>query len=148
MSRKKTTPLEPTEDYWVKFLQLQNLLVTHELETTQQPKQASSAPTSPLHPDMLTFVYRVAERLTPLDGLDATGRSRALKVREEFRRELTEVFQGREDYNAWFDRTRTQLGLHLIQFVRILYECLEGLRSEGARSLRREYEVTLGRLRA
>lgn len=141
--------IDVSDRYWTKFLRQQNLLssiLDDIAEYSPTPTKKSETTVANLSDDMETFVWRVAERLTPLDGLDLEGRRRALKIREQFRKELARVFLGKEDYNAWFDRTRTKLGLHLIQFVRILHECLEGLRSEGAKSLRAEYEAALKKL--
>ena len=78
---------------------------------------------------MLTFIRRVAERLAPTTGLNPEAKARCLKVQERFRRELVEVFQGERNFSDWFDRKKTDLGLHHITFMRILYESLEGLKS-------------------
>jgi len=133
----------PSERYWHDFLRTLNLVglvPSAELETPRREEHEG------IEQGMQTWAYRVAERLTPLDGLSEEGRGKALKVREQFRKEILDVLLGREDYNAWFDRTRTKLGLHMITFIKMLYECLEGLRGEGAKSLRAEYESTLKRL--
>lgn len=137
--------------YWERFLASRNLIgLVSEEELEEVETQASetirTGTERELSPDMFIFVYRVAERLTPLQGLDEDSRRRALKIREQFRRELTSVFVGNEDFNDWFSRTKTQLGLHLITFTKILYECLEGLKSQDARELRDEYGATIRRI--
>jgi len=98
-----------------------------------------------LSADMLIFITRVAERLAPTIGLDEESAARARQVQEQFRRELVDVFQGKGSFNKWFDKTRTNLGLHTIEFMRILHESLEGLRSDEAKELREEYGQALQR---
>jgi len=100
-----------------------------------------------IEPDMQTFIDRVVEHLTPLTGLDPEGKVRALTVREQFRRELIQVFLGKQDWNKWFDKTRTNLALHTVTFMQILHKCLEGLKSSEARNLRADYEAALARIR-
>ena len=96
--------------------------------------------------DMLTFISRVAEALAPTAGLDEDGTVRALKIQEDFRRELVEVFQGGEDYDKWYSRTKTKLGLHPQKFMTILYQCLEGLRSPEAQELRADYAQAIRKM--
>jgi len=136
--------------YWENFLRQMNL-VGPIMEQTQNVEEAYKQTRPPLppaiEPDMQTFINRVAERLTPLEGLDQTGKLRALNVREQFRRELTNVFLGKQDWNKWFDKTKTTLGLHIVTFMKMLYQCLEGLKSPEAQSLRQDYEAALARIR-
>jgi len=96
-----------------------------------------------LSQEQLVFIDRVSQKLTPLQGLNPTGRARALKIREQFRKELTNVFLGKQDFNKWYDETRTKLGLHNTTFMQLLYECLEGLKSTECQQLRQEYENAL-----
>jgi len=101
-----------------------------------------------LHGDMITFIGRVAERLAPLTGLDQSAKLRALEVQKEIRNELTEVFQGKKDFNKWYDKTKTQFGLHSQTFMSILHDSLEGLKSTEAQELQQQYAQTLARMRA
>lgn len=96
-----------------------------------------------LSEDQLIFINRVSQRLTPLQGLNPTARARALKIREQFRKELTNVFLGKQDFNKWYDQTRSKLGLHNTTFMQLLYESLEGLKSPECQNLRQEYENVL-----
>jgi len=96
-----------------------------------------------LSEDQLVFIDRVSQKLTPLQGLSATARGRALKIREQFRKELTNVFLGKQDYSKWYDETRSKLALHNTTFMQLLYECLEGLKSTECQNLRQEYENAL-----
>jgi hypothetical protein len=147
--RKQLPPLKttPDRDYWIKFLANQGLIseVPIEEPISSRPVKPSE-PEGELSPDMFTFTYRVAERLTSLDGLPEDARSRALKVREQIRQDLRDVFLGKESFDVWFNRTKTQHGLHTMTFVRILYDSLDGLKSEDARGLRAEYGQMLNKL--
>jgi alpha-L-arabinofuranosidase len=146
MPKPRVPESKLTINYWQNFLRAKNLLGPIMQETEEI--EAKRKPTPPaLEPDMQTFIERVAERLTPLEGLDQTGKLRALNVREQFRRELTDVFLGKQDWNKWFDKTKTTLGLHTVTFMKILHQCLEGLRSPEAQSLRQDYEAALARIR-
>jgi len=145
--QKGRIPNPPT-NYWTEFLKNMNLIgpmMEQNIEEAYKQTRPSLPPA--IEPDMQTFINRVAERLTPLTGLDQTGKIRALNVREQFSKELTDVFLGKQDWNKWFDKTRTNLGLHTVTFMKILYQCLEGLISKEARSLRADYEVALARIR-
>mgnify|MGYP001044477639 CR=1 FL=1 len=99
-----------------------------------------------LSPDMVTFVHRVSERLAPLTGLNEVAKAKALEIQREIRRELTEVFQGKEDFNKWYDRTKTSLGLHHLTFIQILYDSLEGLKGPEAQELQQQYAQTLSQM--
>lgn len=138
----------PSTNYWTEFLKNMNLigpLTQQNIEETYKQTRPQLPPA--IEPDMQAFINRVAERLTPLEGLDSAGKMRALNVREQFRKELTNVFLGKQDWNKWFDKTKTTLGLHTVIFMKMLYQCLEGLRSPEARSLRADYEAALARIR-
>jgi len=149
MPKKPPLP-ELSQSYWERFLRSMNL-VGPIMEQTQNIEEAYHqtrlALPPAIEPDMQTFINRVAERLTPLEGLDQAGKLRALNVREQFRKELTNVFLGKQDWNKWFDKTKTTLGLHTVIFMKMLYQCLEGLRSPEAKSLRADYEAALARIR-
>jgi len=97
---------------------------------------------SGLHPDMVKFVRKVSEILTPLKGYedDRGFVTRALKVRTQFKRELTEVFEGKRKFQEWYDGTRTGLGMREDQMDRVMYDALEGLSSPEAIEMRMSYE--------
>ena len=90
-------------------------------------------------PDQSTFINRIAEKLAPTTGMIGEAKERAVKVQEQFRRELTDVFKGDGNFNKWFDMKRTQLGLHTYTLTNIIYDSLAGLKSPEAKSLRRQY---------
>ena len=149
MPKKNVTPVgNPQPNYWQEFLRKMNLVGPMMEQNIEETYKQTRPPLPPaIEPDMQTFIDRVAEHLTRLDGLDPQGKIRALTVREQFRKELTQVFLGKQDWNKWFDKTRTQLGLHTVTFMQILHKCLEGLKSPEAQSLRADYEQALARLR-
>lgn len=97
---------------------------------------------SGLHPDMVKFVRRVSEILTPLKGYedDRGFVTRALKVRTQFKRELTEVFEGKRKFQEWYDGTRTGLGMREDQMDKVMYDALDGLSSPEAIEMRMAYE--------
>jgi len=107
-----------------------------------EPKKPSVLPA-----DMIIFIGRVAERLAPLTGLDQTAKARALEIQTEIRNELTDVFQGKKDFNKWYDETKTKFGLHNQTFVSMLYESLQGLSSPEAQELQQQYAQSLARMR-
>lgn len=101
----------------------------------QEPEPVPDVPFGDgLDPDMSVFVRKVAEALTPVEGYedDEAFKQRAFKVRETFIQELTDCFTGKEDFNKWFDTTKTNLGKHPTEMARIMYNALEGLRSPEA----------------
>lgn len=98
-----------------------------------------------LSADMLIFITRVAERLAPTIGLDEESAVRARQVQDRFRRELVDIFQGKGNFKKWFERTRTNLGLHTHDFMTVLYESLHGLKSSEAQELREQYGEAMQR---
>ena len=98
-----------------------------------------------LEPDMVTFVRRISEILTPLKGYedDRGFVSRALKVRNQFKRELTDVFMGKGKLMEWYDTTRTSLGMRDDQMDRVMYDALEGLTHPEAIEMRMSFEDKL-----
>jgi len=96
--------------------------------------------------DLDIFISRVAERLAPTEGLDPQGSARALRVQRQFRRELTNVFSGKQNFDEWFNKTAVNLGLHTLTFIEILRQCLEGLQSQEVKKLRIEYDEYLNKL--
>jgi hypothetical protein len=149
MPRKSTKPVVPaipTDTYWARFLMARGLLSAVTGSEEQPASREKPEETEELSRGVFTFIYRVAERLTPLDGLSQEARSRALKVRAQFQRELTDVFLGKADFNQWFNKIKTQHGLRAIELIQILYDATEGLTDPEARKLRAEYEATLKRM--
>lgn len=96
--------------------------------------------------DQRTFINRISQKLASTTGLSGEARQRALKVQEQFRQELTNIFLGEGDFNRWFDEKRTQLGLHTYNLAKIIFESLQGLKSPEAKSLRTQYAQAIQRL--
>jgi len=96
--------------------------------------------------DMTTFINRLAQKLAPTEGLPADAVPRALKVQERYRKELRNVFLGKGDFNEWFNKTRTERGLHMVTFTQMIHDSLTGLKSPEAQSMREEYAQTIGRI--
>ncbi len=98
-----------------------------------------------LEPDMAAFVRRISEILTPLKGYedDRGFVSRALKVRNQFKQELTAIFMGKGKLMEWYDRTRTSLGMRDDQMDKVIYDALEGLSSPEAIEMRMSFEDKL-----
>ena len=98
-----------------------------------------------LPPDMMIFIRRVAETLTPLKGYekDRAFVGRALKVRQKFRQELTEVFEGKRKLQEWYDSTRTSLGKSDREMDEIIYNALDGLSNPDAIDMRNMFEQKL-----
>lgn len=137
--------VKPT--YWREFLSSKGIISAlnppEEKSESKQPREKAEE----LDRGIFTFIYRVAERLTPLGGLGQEGRRRALKVRDQYQRDLTDVFLGKRDYNDWFNETKTKHSLRDIELMENLYECLEGIATPEARSLRQQYGQVLERMR-
>ena len=101
----------------------------------------------PQDPDMIVFVNRVAQKLIPVSDEHLPEiKAKLSTVRNQYRKELKEVLNGKESMEKWFNRTRRNLGLHAIDLTKILYESLEGLNSVEAKNLRMEYEKALQRI--
>lgn len=115
-------------------------------EEEKEPKTKIKKTEEELKPDMVTFISRVAEKLAPTTGLDKEAESRALKVQEQIRKDLANVFLGKSKYEEWFNQTKTQHGLHVYTFTKLLYDALEGLNSSEAKSLQTDYNQALSKL--
>jgi len=96
--------------------------------------------------DQIIFINRVAQALAPTIGLTGEAYKRCRKIQEQYREELRQVFQGKKDFNEWFNQKRTERGLHLYTFTKMIHDCLDGLDSPEARSLREQYAETIARL--
>lgn len=100
-----------------------------------------------LDDDMVIFIRRVAETLTPVKGYehDEAFKRRAFKVRDQFIRELTDCFTGKRDFNKWFDSTKTSLGKHPSEMTQIMIDALEGLKNPEAVQMRNALGAALQR---
>jgi hypothetical protein len=109
-------------------------------------EMVSSVPSeSGIPRDMAIFIRRVAEALTPLKGYEADRGfvTRALRVRSQFRQELTSVFEGKMKLQDWYDKTRTSLGKRIDEMDEIIYNALEGLSDPEAIEMRMDFEQKL-----
>lgn len=109
-------------------------------------EMVSSVPSeSGIPRDMAIFIRRVAEVLTPLKGYEGDRGfvTRALRVRSQFRQELTGVFEGKMKLQDWYDKTRTSLGKRVDEMDEIIYNALEGLSDPEAIDMRMEFEQKL-----
>jgi hypothetical protein len=52
---------------------------------------------------------------------------------------IYDVLEGRRDFEEWFTKVRQALSLKNYQLAKVLYDCLEGLRSQEARQLREQW---------
>ena len=100
-----------------------------------------------LSSDQRIWVERIAEKLTETKEWDTPEtKARALKVRGQLQKELTDCLMGDGDFNKWFDTTRTKLGLHTRVLTQILHESLTGLRSQEAQELKKQYGQSLQKM--
>lgn len=146
--KKDITPLTPTENYWQDFLKSKNLMPQYIFGAQKQSQSQVRQPEVHefINPDILQFIYRVAERLTPFDGLDPEAKKRCLAIRDTHRRQLIEVFEGRADFQQWFIEARRSSNMRDIDFMQMLYECLEGLSAPEAKQLQQEYLAALKKM--
>lgn len=120
-----------------------------EAEGKKEAKPPTLKKVEELEPDQITFINRAVDALAGnLEGYPKDAQQRAMEQKSEMRRELTEVFQGKRKYEDWFNKTKTQFGLHTYTFTKMLYDCLDGLRSPDAQALRSDYYQALRRLGA
>ena len=106
-------------------------------------EMVSSVPSeSGIPRDMAIFIRRLAEALTPIKGYeeDRGFVSRVLRVRGQFRRELTGVFEGKMKLQDWYDKTRASLGKRGDEMDEIIYNALEGLSDPEAIDMRMAFE--------
>lgn len=109
-------------------------------------EEVKSPPTVTLTPDQWTFVFRVAERLTPIDGYTPEVRKRMLVRREELRKSLEKVFTGEQEMTTWFNQTGIDFNLQDYELVQILYESLEGLESKEVKELKEQLKGVYAQL--
>ena len=114
-------------------------------------EEETTEPSAPfgdeLDGDMVIFIRRVAEALTPVKGYerDESFKRRAFRVREQFIGELTDCLTGKRDFNKWFDATKTSLGKHPSEMTQIMYNALEGLKSPEAMQMQNAFGAAMKR---
>ncbi len=106
-------------------------------------EMVSSVPSASGIPrDLAIFIRRVAETLTPIKGYEGDRGfvTRALRVRSQFRQELTGVFEGKMKLQEWYDKTRTSLGKRSDEMDEVIYNALDGLSDPEAIDMRMAFE--------
>ena len=94
--------------------------------------------------DLETFIQRVVDKLVPIHADYSPANKKALtETRTKIQGEIEAVFNGKQTLEKWFIKTRKMLGIHQIDFTKILYDSLEGLRSKEAREMRTQYAEAL-----
>ena len=106
-------------------------------QTKGQPSMGDVAP------DMIEFISRLATRLSPIEGYLPNIQAQQLELRKSYVKQLNDVFDGKMDFQAWFDKTKTKRSLARDDLVKMIYDALEGLQSEEAQSMRAQYEAML-----
>jgi len=111
------------------------------------PRSGSAEEPLSLDQDLQTFIDRVINRLIPVHADYTPKIKQELQAtRAKYREGLKDVFTGKGDFNTWFEKTRTSLALHQVDMTRMLYESLEGLRSQEAQQMREQYQEALQNL--
>ena len=98
-----------------------------------------------LSQDMVIFIGRVANALIPLEGYNQETRLKLLNTQNKIKRDLTRVFEGKRDFQKWYDQTRTNFSKRNIEMMQILYDAAEGLESQEAKELRNAYARAMDR---
>ena len=134
-------PKTVQRDYWSRFLHARNL-VGPIMEETRAVEAGSPEPV--VENDIQLFIDRVTQRVVPIhEDYNPNVKRKLQAVRQRYRKELTNVFNGKTSLKKWFNQTRRDIGLHQIDLTRILYESLKGLKSSEAKALRNHYAQTL-----
>jgi hypothetical protein len=109
--------------------------------TASSSKFASTSSETGFSSEILTFIERVADKLTNPKGLPLTPEQQARvdKVKEQIRKDLLDVLEGRKDLAEWFTTTRQNFNLKSYELAEIIYQSLEGLRSKEAQDLRDQW---------
>jgi len=99
----------------------------------ESPLQAEvAAKPSSVAGEMKIFAERVIKALCPPEKGYAP-----VIVREV--RTIYDVIEGRKDFTDWFARVRQALSLKNYEVAKVLYDCLDGLRTRDARELREQW---------
>jgi hypothetical protein len=94
--------------------------------------------------DLLLFAQRVADKLIPnINDYEPKIKAQLTEVRNGYVRELMGVFEGKEPMEKWFQRTKSDRGLHELDLMQMLYESLDGLQSQEARDMKKQYGEAL-----
>lgn len=124
---RQLAPLQPDESYWERF-------ISHRfgsLETVEKvvEKRKESAPVSD---EMRIFAERLIYALCPPEKAYAPVIVKTVKT-------IYDVLNGAKDFAEWFTEVKQALSLKNYQLAKVIYDCLEGLRSKEARELREQW---------
>lgn len=155
MPRKKVlaAPLEPSADYWTKFLSAQGLSglpSKSKLKTSPFNKKETFQPiaegSAELTSDQWRFIHRVAEALVPVAGYSPDIKKKLIRTREIYRKGLEDVFKEKRDFKEWFTDTRRKCAIREVELMDILHECLQGLQSKESQELKEQFGKVVNRM--
>jgi len=99
--------------------------------------------------ELETFINRVAQKLVPIYKDYSPENKKALQTGQtKIKQQLHDVFNGKDNLEKWFNRTRRDLGKHAIDLTQILHDSLEGLQTKEARDMRAQYGEALQAIQA
>lgn len=140
-SRKKDTVVQDTGNYWLNYLRANNLIG---LVEPQEHPSATRGEEEALTQDQRIFILRLSEGLHPIKQFEAPAQIKfLLSQREQRRKELTDIFYGRRNFNEWFNDTAVREGTQNEDFFRIIINSAEGLPSREMINLREQYLAAL-----
>lgn len=146
-------PIKVSKDYWKEYVESRGFLGP--LTYASQEQEEESASSSPLMEtpkeemssadrDLLLFAQRVGDKLIPnINDYEPKIKAQLTEVRNGYVRELLGVFEGKETMEKWFQRTKSNRGLHQLDLMQMLYGSLEGLQSQEARDMKKQYAEAL-----
>jgi hypothetical protein len=128
-TKQQTTPLEPDEQYWTRFIShrfgsLESVEKVAEKKSLKEP--------SPVSDEMRIFAERLIYALCPPEKAYAPIIIKTVKT-------IYNVLEGTKDFAEWFTEVRQALSLKNYQLASVIYQCLEGLRSREARELQEQW---------
>lgn len=143
-------PIKVSEHYWKEYLESRGLLgpLTYasqeQEESSGRPLTETPTEMSNADRDLLLFAQRVADKLIPnINDYEPKIKAQLTEVRNGYVQELMGVFEGKEPMEKWFQRTKSDRGLHELDLMQMLYESLEGLQSQEARDMKKQYAEAL-----
>jgi hypothetical protein len=99
--------------------------------------------------ELQTFISRVAKKLMPVyKDYSPEVKKQLFANQNKIKQELNAVFEGKETLTKWFNRTRQNSSKHAIELTQILYDALEGLQSQEAKTMRAQWEQALQAIQA
>lgn len=124
------TPNPEDPNWWQNFLKSRGFLTETPITKTTTPMMTRETPS--LSPEQRIFAERLIYALCPPDKGYAPIIVKKVK-------EIYNVLEGTKDFAEWFTETRKALNLKSYQLAKVIYDCLDGLRSPEARQLREQW---------